>query len=836
MVDYETLDLSKLCNAGPELLADDAQAEAGYQDMRGLPFLVGSPDGKPGGDRFIAVGPDEGGVTIPVNARARRVILAHCLLESNVAQDGRWGVPVADYIFHLAGGVQERVPVRERFEIGTTPGVGTIPGGHQTFRAVTDGHASMMSRYEGPWGMAGWRQLEARGNELRNYWLWPWVNPHPERTIESLEIVPVGARFIIAGITLSHVDEHPFAREGMRPARIILTSPEDADKPFDLEVEVDRGEASYVYALPGQSAEEFLNDRYKGWGEEQNTISSPSYVEINAIPSATVTVKQGGNVIGEVNWGEVEEKGSVEAPRMRIDLLDRGKNWVQVEVVDEDTGTPVPCRIHFRSPEGVPYQPYGHHNHVNSNLDTFNFDLGGDIRLGQITYAYIDGTCQGWLPRGEVIVDIAHGFEYEPLRTTVKIEPGQQQLTLRLKRWTDMNAQRWYSGDPHMHFISAMGALTDARSEDVNVAHVEQTQLGGLFAGVDEFVGYPIATRDGKHIVSVSQENRQNMMSHILLWGLKRPVMPFCTDGQGEGGIGGTMETTLSYWADECHAQGGTVISAHFWGFNREAVVLVATGRVDALEFKGHQRQYTHEEYYRLLNCGYQVPLVGGTDKMTNETAVGFYRTYVKLQDDEEFNFDTWCKNVRKGRTFMTAGPIMHLTVNGQDIGDTVEISGPGTVEVEAWAESVVPIHRLDILQEGRVVATAESAEPARRLEIKKSIRVDGHTWLAARAGSATYYGDPDYDALDRGIYAHTGPTYVACGGEWWMFDKDVTRHMLDVIEGDLAYIREVSGQAPPDLITHPHGDDDHIEYLSRPFIEAREAIHERMRKLGVTL
>ena len=108
-------------------------------------------------------------------------------------------------------------------------------------------------------------------------------------------------------------------------------------------------------------------------------------------------------------------------------------------MVDDDTGRPVPCRVHFRSPEGVPYQPHGHHNQVNSNLGTWHIDVGGDTRLGQITYAYIDGKCRGWLPRGDVLVDVARGFEYEPLRSRVKIEPGQRELTLRLKRWTHMN-------------------------------------------------------------------------------------------------------------------------------------------------------------------------------------------------------------------------------------------------------------------------------------------------------------------------------------------------------------------------------------------------------------
>ena len=58
---------------------------------------------------------------------------------------------------------------------------------------------------------------------------------------------------------------------------------------------------------------------------------------------------------------------------------------------------------------------------MNSNLDTWHTDIGGDLRLGQITYAYIDGRCEGWLPRGEVIVD--HGV--------FKGKPGRGQFVKR---------------------------------------------------------------------------------------------------------------------------------------------------------------------------------------------------------------------------------------------------------------------------------------------------------------------------------------------------------------------------------------------------------------------
>ena len=97
----------------------------------------------------------------------------------------------------------------------------------------------------------------ARRGRSRAYHLWAWKNPEPERTIEALEIVPSQSRFIVAAITLGTVDEHPFVREGKRETRIILTHPEDAEKPFDLEVEVDRGLARYTHPLPEASAEAF---------------------------------------------------------------------------------------------------------------------------------------------------------------------------------------------------------------------------------------------------------------------------------------------------------------------------------------------------------------------------------------------------------------------------------------------------------------------------------------------------------------------------------------------------------------------------------------------------
>jgi hypothetical protein len=307
--------------------------------------------------------------------------------------------------------------------------------------------------------------------------------------------------------------------------------------------------------------------------------------------------------------------------------------------------------------------------------------------------------------------------------------------------------------------------------------------------------------------------------------------MPWGSDGLSEGEIGGAMETTLSYWADEAHAQGGYVINPHFPNPNGEPAALVATGRLDGVEMIS-MGEFEHQEYYRYLNCGYRLPLVGGTDKMSSDVPVGLYRTYVKMRDDEEFTYDNWCKNVVRGRTFLSGGPIIHFTVDGREVGETVTLSGPGTVEVEAWAESVFPIQRLEVVQAGRVVASTESTGGTRRLELREKLNVDGHTWLAARAGGPGYFGMTHFDVWRRGVFAHTSPIYVACGGEWEMFNEATAQYMMTLVEGDLAYIRQSSGQQTHDNVTHHHGEDDHLGYLERPFHEAREAIQRRLSQM----
>jgi hypothetical protein len=240
------------------------------------------------------------------------------------------GKVVADYMFRLADGSEERVPIRERFEISSSLGFSrwfssNFRASETPFCGVTSNRWVPQPRYEGKWEQTGYRQTEVTRNGPTWYHLWAWENPKPGQAIRSLEIAPKGYPFIVAAITLGHREEHPFVRQERRPVRVTLTKAEEAARPFNLDVQVDRGVATYIHTLPKASPQRFMGDPFKGWGEAQNTQSSPAYVEIAAIPSATVEVKDGDRSLGKVNWGTLEEKGTAATPRVRLELLDRGK-------------------------------------------------------------------------------------------------------------------------------------------------------------------------------------------------------------------------------------------------------------------------------------------------------------------------------------------------------------------------------------------------------------------------------------------------------------------------------------------------------------------------------
>ena len=835
MPGYEPVDLSIHRNAGSEAFSGGQALPTGDVILRGLPFRIGEATGS---GPFVRIGPGGhlGRLDIPFPWPARTIVVAHLLLDSEVPLGGPVGLHVADYVIGFDDGTSIAVPIRELFEIGALyrPDARDAQAwrvGSASFLAVPDVPDRLLPRAAGLWSQAGRRMMESEQGFPDGYRLWTWRDPEGRRAT-SLRIEPSGTPFVIAAVTVGDLDEDPIVRTAREPIRITLLDPAEAGHGGELETVVDRGVATFTWPILPGTLDAFLAERVQGWGQPSESTGQ-SYAEVAATPSATVEVRRDGATLATVRWGEVIDGGVAEDPgRARIEWVDRTRQWVHTTVVDEATGRPVPCRIHFRSPAGIPWQPHGHHAHVNSDLPSWHMDVGGDIRLGAMSYAVIDGRCQGWLPEGDVLVEVVRGFEYEPVRARVRIEPGQRELSLTIRRWTDERARGWVSGDTHVHFLSVDGGHTEAAAEDLHVVNLLQAQWGHLFTNTEDFSGRPSIAPDGQTIVHVGQENRQHVLGHMGLLGLREPVMPWSSDGPGEAEIGGSLETTLSHWADEGHARGALVTLPHFAYPNGEAATLISTDRVDAVEMIWFGA-YFHSEYYRYLDAGYRLPLVGGTDKMTSEVPLGIYRTYVRLEPDEPFTYDAWTAGVRAGRTYLSAGPILRFEVDGAGIGDTIAMpAGGGTVEVDASAESAAPFESLQLVVGGRVVAEATDPAGARRLAIRERISVPADSWIALRAGGPGYFdARRTLCSFERGVFAHTSPIYLRSGPDAdRTTDDDTLEYLLTRVDAARAYVTSMAPIRRLGGGGHPHGEEDHIAHLTRPFDEARTRLEARRR------
>jgi hypothetical protein len=292
------------------------------------------------------------------------------------------------------------------------------------------------------------------------------------------------------------------------------------------------------------------------------------------------------------------------------------------------------------------------------------------------------------------------------------------------------------------------------------------------------------------------------------------------TSGPTEGYFGDTTARAMSEWADECRSKGGLVVVPHFPYPHSEIIAEIVRGRVDGVEFWDFWTptldSFSFHELYRLLNCGYRVAVVGGTDKMSAGMPVGNVRTYAHTGDDE-LSFDAWARAVRAGKTYTTSGPLVRFTVEGRQPGEELALpAGGGAVQVEAEVTSLTgPVNRLEIVLNGRVVAQAESKAGERSLTLSEPIQVPGSGWLAARCVSEARV----WSCWPQHIAAHTSAVYVRAG-DAEVFDNPTAEYLITTMAGGMAWLDTLATRDTP----------ERHAAVRRVFEEAIEQVRAKMR------
>jgi hypothetical protein len=252
-------------------------------------------------------------------------------------------------------------------------------------------------------------------------------------------------------------------------------------------------------------------------------------------------------------------------------------------------------------------------------------------------------------------------------------------------------------------------------------------------------------------------------------------------------------------------------------------VVLGLVHAIEMMTFNPYDAQVSPvglADWYRFLNLGYHLPVVGGSDKMTAASLLGGIRTYAHL-GEREFNYEHWMSAVRSGHTFVTVGPLVDVQVDGRRPGQSLHLpAGGGTVEVAWRVESAsVPVQQVEIVSGGQCVESFEYEErPAPfRATGSAQVKVAGSTWLAVRV-RGTYRRE----SRPRDIAAHSSAVQVIVGDRPPFLEADA-QALLQQIEGVMAYV---------DVLA-PRPEAGRGQALRATLAAAYSQLHDRLHQLG---
>jgi len=740
--------------------------------------------------------------------------------------EGQLGEHAANYVILYADGTEERVAIRRRFQLGAFQ----RRWGENCIEAVAHHkphpRAASYEQKAGDWGWSQTRVTAADGDEWIN-WLWAWQNPYPDKEITGIRFEPVSGVVIVSAVSTGQVSTQPLRWQTRRKA--ILTLPEEETFLPNLDehglfqqIQLDLGQvisAMPRLIYPNECWVETYNNQLPEKSERE------ILVEYTAHPDARFHLSDGRTIpVDQINDAQ---------PGIPVQPVIPATQRVKLRVVERGSSQPVPVKLHVHGEAGEYLAPVDRHRIPNPAwFEDYSADFvhGATWESNGTTphfCTYIPGETSIDLPLGQVYIEVAKGFEIRPVRRIIEVTSDTQEITIEIDRVLPWRKRGWVTADTHIHFPSPMTALLEGAAEDINVVNLLASQWGELMTNVGDFDGKNTwgsteTGGDGEYLVRVGTENRQHVLGHISLLGYKGQIIaPMTTGGPDESALGDPVEILLTEWARQCKTQGGLVVIPHFPNPRLESAATIVSNNVDAIEMTSWGNlylgidPYSLADWYRYLNCGYLVPIVGGTDKMSANTPIGAVRTYARIAADQPFTYETWTEAVHRADTFVTYGPLLEFNVDGQPMGSCIKMStSGGTVDITWQVASVtIPMSRVELIINGEIrESVAISPEEGRG---HWSVKIDKSSWLALLVRG--HYADkPEI------IAAHSSPVMINVGDLLILPTADAIT-ILEQIEGALAYLDTVGTRA----------DDIAYKRMRLVLESAHRKLHNRMHEVG---
>ena len=405
------------------------------------------------------------------------------------------------------------------------------------------------------------------------------------------------------------------------------------------------------------------------------------------------------------------------------------------------------------------------------------------------------------LPAGVWKISIQHGNEYIPISEEIVVKPTESKLTktFQLKRWINMPARGWYSGDVHVHHPTYKAGFRDyllsfAKAEDLHLVNI--LEMGHHQTGVDAMghehtgtdfkqagFGKNFRVNNGNYWLVSGQEDPRSRFGHIIGLNIEQMV----------------RDTTVYDYYDlvfkNLKMQPGAVIGfAHFawnvsWNIQNKTTGFpwfVTSNQIDFIELLQFLKLNTLD-YYDYLNLGFRITAAAGSDFPWSST-IGEVRTMVYT--GKNFTPDSWFKGLKAGNTFVTNGPAVFLTADGRLPGSEIVKFSGSSLKLSLKSHShkkIGTISRMAIYNNDGLIAEVENKKGLDSIELKLDHKLKRSQWIAAVVN------------CENGAVAHTTPVYVIVNNKP-TYDVNKGPEIIDrQIRSIEAIIKEETSKTPLD-------------------------------------
>jgi hypothetical protein len=406
-------------------------------------------------------------------------------------------------------------------------------------------------------------------------------------------------------------------------------------------------------------------------------------------------------------------------------------------ILDVNTKKPVKARCRVTDASGEVFHP----------------PFSKEIAPGPGGTFYAEGSFQIDLPTGtECQLSVDRGMHWNPSKNDFVLGATVSVVTNLLQPFVNLWKARWYSGDldvqiPFNEAPEILGSADLYAGCRVFDASQHEAQVPKMERGPFTFLG-KVAMTSGDwgfedfNLIGAGSEMRLDETPY------RSTQLPHLIKGR-----------TLAGMVDVLAPESQEMAVAAALGWVNTVRVVGPRSRTEPADTRAKVLD-RFAAYYRLLNCGFTIGVsaasLASEKSPSPEDRVGASRVYVRILSD--FSLGNFLRGLKKGRSWATNGPVLLLTVNGKDPGDTTSAKREGLVKVGIGAHSPRPLERVELIYNGVVAATVPLSATQSSVVKTFNLPVAAGGWIAARA----FEKQTDPSAPLR--YAHTSPVYLQEG------------------------------------------------------------------------